>query len=149
VGMKKRNANSQLICQLSAVAAMSLVGSVQAADAFSENSKWMTGDWGGERTALIEKGYDFTLDYVGEVGANLKGGFNNDRTARYSDQFGLGAHLDLEKILGWKDTEFKVAITERSGRNISNDRISDPRAGTFSSSQEVWGRGQTWRLTQL
>ncbi|MCO6855654.1 carbohydrate porin, partial [Pseudomonas aeruginosa] len=35
------------------------------------------------------------------------------------------------------------------GKNLSNDRIGDPRAGHISSVQEVWGRGQTWRLTQL
>ncbi|MFJ4373037.1 carbohydrate porin [Pseudomonas japonica] len=120
-----------------------------SAGAFEPSSKWMSGDWGGTRTALLEQGYDFTLDYVGEVAGNLHGGYNDDRTARYSDQFALGMKLDLEKILGWQDAEFKLAITERSGRNLSNDRISDPRAGQFSSVQEVWGRGQTWRLTQL
>ncbi|OLS59149.1 carbohydrate porin [Pseudomonas putida] len=120
-----------------------------AAGAFESSSKWMTGDWGGTRTELLEKGYDFTLDYVGEAATNLHGGYNDDRTARYSDQFALGMKLDLQKILGWQDAEFKLAITERSGRNLSNDRISDPRAGQFSSVQEVWGRGQTWRLTQM
>ncbi len=136
---------------LGSLALLAVVGSsgAQAAEAFSSESKWMTGDWGGTRTELLEKGYDFTLDYVGEVAGNLHGGYNDDKTARYSDQFALGAHLDLEKIFGWKDTEFKLAITERSGRNLSNDRISDPRAGQFSSVQEVWGRGQTWRLTQM
>ncbi|WP_244657716.1 carbohydrate porin [Pseudomonas sp. CFBP 13602] len=129
--------------------ALSLAGSVHAAGAFTEESPWMTGDWGGARTELLEKGYDFSLEYVGEVGSNLDGGYNDDTTARYSDQFALGVKMDLEKILGWKDAEFKLAITERSGRNISNDRIGDPRAGTLSSSQEVWGRGQTWRLTQM
>ena len=121
----------------------------QAAGAFDPSSKWMSGDWGGTRTALLEQGYDFSLDYVGEVAGNLHGGYNDDRTARYSDQFALGMKLDLQKILGWHDAEFKLAITERSGRNLSNDRISDPRAGQFSSVQEVWGRGQTWRLTQM
>ncbi|MFW3899548.1 carbohydrate porin [Pseudomonas bharatica] len=120
-----------------------------AAGAFESSSKWMTGDWGGARTELLDKGYDFTLDYVGEAATNLHGGYNDDRTARYSDQFALGMKLDLQKILGWHDAEFKLAITERSGRNLSNDRISDPRAGQFSSVQEVWGRGQTWRLTQM
>ncbi|WP_425272640.1 carbohydrate porin [Pseudomonas coleopterorum] len=129
--------------------ALSLAGSVHAAGAFTEESPWMTGDWGGARTELLEKGYDFSLEYVGEVGSNLNGGYNDDTTARYSDQFALGVKMDLEKILGWNDAEFKLAITERSGRNISNDRIGDPRAGTLSSSQEVWGRGQTWRLTQM
>ncbi|WP_296253719.1 carbohydrate porin [Pseudomonas sp. UBA4194] len=131
------------------VGALSLASSVHAAGAFSEDSPWMTGDWGGLRTELLEKGYDLSLEYVGEVGSNLDGGYNDDTTARYSDQFALGVKMDLEKILGWNDAEFKLAITERSGRNISNDRIGDPRAGTLSSSQEVWGRGQTWRLTQM
>jgi porin len=40
-------------------------------------------------------------------------------------------------------------VTERNGNNLSNDRVSDPRAPQLSSVQEVWGRGQTWRLTQL
>ena len=145
--MEQRNR----IRTLGSLALLAVVGSsgAQAAEAFSSESKWMTGDWGGTRTELLDKGYDFTLDYVGEVAGNLNGGYNDDKTARYSDQFALGAHLDLEKIFGWHDTEFKLAITERSGRNLSNDRISDPRAGQFSSVQEVWGRGQTWRLTQM
>lgn len=146
--MKKKN-NAQLICQLSAVAAMMLAGSAHAADAFSADSKWMTGDWGGERTKLIEQGIDIKADFVGEMGANLHGGYNDDKTARWSQQFGLGVALDLEKLAGWGDTEAKIQFTRRDGRNISNDRIGDPRAGTLSSSQEVWGRGQTTRLTQL
>lgn len=131
------------------LAAFGVSCGAHAAGAFDPESKWMSGDWGGTRTELLDKGYDFSLDYVGEVAGNLKGGYNNDKTARYSDQFALGVKMDLEKILGWHDAEFKLAITERSGRNLSNDRISDPRAGQFSSVQEVWGRGQTWRLTQM
>ncbi|MGF6319351.1 carbohydrate-selective porin OprB [Pseudomonas frederiksbergensis] len=54
--MKKKN-NAQLICQLSALAMMTMAGSAHAADAFSADSQWMTGDWGGERTRLIEPRY--------------------------------------------------------------------------------------------
>ena len=75
----KKNNNAQLICQLSAVAAMMLAGNVHAADAFSADSEWMTGDWGGERTKLIEQGIDFKMDYAGEIGSNLHGGFDDDR----------------------------------------------------------------------
>jgi porin len=97
----------------------------------------MTGDWGGERTKLIEQGIDIN-DYVGEVGGNLHG-YNDDKTARYSDQFGLGVAGPAK--LGADNTQAKIQLTNRNGRNISNDRISDPRAGTLSSSQEVYGRG--------
>jgi len=141
----KRSLGLSPLALLVAVTSNSALG----AGAFGPSSKWMSGDWGGTRTELLEKGYDFTLDYVGEAATNLHGGYNDDRTARWSDQFALGMKLDLQKILGWNDAEFKLAITERSGRNLSNDRISDPRAGQFSSVQEVWGRGQTWRLTQM
>ena len=129
--------------------AMGLATCAQAAAAFDSESPWMLGDWNGTRSELAEKGYDFKLDYTGEMGSNLHGGYDHDRTARYSDQFGLGTHLDLQKILGWDDAELQLTITERNGNNISNDRINDPRVGGFTSAQEVWGRGQTWRLTQM
>jgi porin len=146
--MKMKN-KARLICQVSAAAALVLAGNAMADEAFSSDSKWMTGDWGGERTKLIEQGIDIKMDYVGEVGGNLHGGFNDDKTARYSDQFGLGAALDLQKLLGWDNTQAKIQLTNRNGENISNDRIGDPRAGTLSSSQEVYGRGHMVRLTQL
>jgi porin len=148
-GTARKAPKLRMLGQLTVLSALAVATSAHALDAFDVNSPWMSGDWGGARTDLLDKGYDFTLEYVGEVGSNLKGGYNDDTTARYSDQFALGVKFDLQKILGWHDAEAKVTITERSGRNISNDRIGDPRAGTFSSSQEVWGRGQTYRLTQL
>jgi len=147
--MKKQHNNTRLLCKLSAVAALVISANAMADDAFSADSKWMTGDWGGERTKLIEQGIDIKADYVGEVGANLSGGYNNDKTARYADQFGLGVAFDLQKLLGWDNTQAKVELTNRNGQNISNDRVGDPRAGTLSSSQEVYGRGHMVRLTQL
>lgn len=112
-------------------------------------SPWATGDWGGTRSQLLDKGYDFTLDYTGEAATNLHGGYDHDSTARYTAQWALGTHLDLQKIFGWNAADFKLTITERNGNNLSNDRIGDPRTGQLSSVQEVWGRGQTWRLTQM
>ena len=148
--MTNRMTRTRLACQLSAIVALSLgASSVYADEAFSADSKWMTGDWGGERTKLIEQGIDIKADYVGEVGANLHGGYNDDKTARYSDQFGLGVALDLQKLWGWDNTQAKIQLTNRNGQTISNDRVGDPRAGTLSSSQEVYGRGHMVRLTQL
>jgi porin len=150
--MKKVKNNSlnqfRLIGGLSVLGALTLSGSAFALEPF-DASEHMTGDWGGARKELHDKGYDFNLEYVGEMGANVKGGYDTDKTARYADQFAIGTQIDLDKVFGWKDAEFKLTVTERSGRNISNDRLGDPRTGTLSSSQEVWGRGQTWRLTQM
>jgi porin len=119
------------------------------ASAADPSSQWGTGDWGGVRSELLEQGVDVIVGYVGEAATNVHGGYNHDRTARYTAQWALGTHLDLRKLLGWDDAEFQLLVTERNGNNLSNDRISDPRAPQLSSVQEVWGRGQTWRLTQM
>ncbi|WP_437882421.1 carbohydrate porin [Pseudomonas sp. LRF_L74] len=128
-----------------------MLGSTQAsaANAFASDSHWMLGDWNGMRSELAEEGIDFNFDYVGEIGSNLGGGYNSDRTARYSDQYTIGAHFDLQRLFGWHEAEFQFAINNRNGDNISGDRVGDPRVGTLSSSQEVWGRGSHWRMTQL
>jgi porin len=119
------------------------------ASAADPSSQWGTGDWGGSRSELLEQGVDVIVGYVGEGATNVHGGYNHDRTARYTAQWALGTHLDLQKLLGWNDAEFQLLVTERNGNNLSNERVSDPRAPQLSSVQEVWGRGQTWRLTQM
>lgn len=115
--------------------------------AHADNSPYMLGDWNGERSALQEKGYDFSFGYTGELGNVLHSSQTSGHDTEYADQFSFGTHFDLNKILGWQDTEAQITITERNGRNISNR--SDALEGQLSSSQEVWGRGQTWRLTDL
>ncbi|WP_046786239.1 carbohydrate porin [Pseudomonas putida] len=131
------------------LAALACTSTAHAAEPFASDSVWALGDWSGARSELAQQGVDFEFAYVGEIGANLGGGYNNDRTARYSDQYSLGARLDLEKLLGWHAARFQLTVANRNGDNISNDRVGDPRVGTLSSSQEVWGRGSHWRMTQL
>ena len=55
--------------------------------------------------------------------------------------------MDLSKILGWQDTEAQITLTYRDGQSLSEH--SPALAGHISSAQEVWGREQTWRLTDL
>lgn len=116
---------------------------------FAIDSPYMLGDWGGMRSDLKNEGVDFQIGYTGEGASNFSGGSHSSTTARYADQWAFGMNLDLEKLLNLSDTEFQVTITNRNGRNLSDDAISDPRSGSLSSSQEVYGRGQTTRLTQL
>ncbi|CAM4485732.1 TPA: carbohydrate porin [Klebsiella aerogenes] len=120
----------------------------QAADAFSTGSPWMLGGWGGVRSDLQQNGVSFQAGYTMESASNLAGGYHTSTTARYSDQWAFGVNLDLEKLLNWQDAEFQMTITDRNGQNLS-DQIADPRTGMLSSVQEVYGRGQTWRLTQF
>lgn len=117
---------------------------------FSPTAKNMTGEWGGVRTDLRQHGYDFTLEYSAMTATNISGGYDRDKTLRYSDQYILGVDMDLEKILGIRDGEFKASVNNRNGRDLTQDRLQDPRAPVIGSGvQSNYGRGQTWHATQF
>ena len=141
-----------------AAALTSIVSSMTFAagnSAFSAESQWMLGDWNGQRTELQNKGYDFNFGYGGELATLLDSKYASSHGTEYADQFVIGAHLDLEKIAGWADTEAQINITERNGRSLSqtsdalNGQSTGVDNGHLSATQEVWGRGQTWRLTDF
>ncbi len=119
-----------------------------ANEPWSQDRQWLLGDWGGERQQLEQKGYKFTFSFMNETAQNISGGFNDNSINANANQFTFGTQFDLNKIAGWKDTQASLVITKREGNAISPERISDPRASQFSSVQEIYGRGQSWRLTQ-
>jgi porin len=104
---------------------------------------WLLGDWGGYRTRLQQDGVDLQLGYTSEIAINTQGG--TDKKARYTDQWTFGTTLDLDRLLGLHDARFQITFTDRNGRNLSDDA----HLGTLQQVQEVFGRGQTWRLTQF
>jgi porin len=103
----------------------------------------LTGDWGGLRTKLEQAGVDLEFNYTTETAYNATGGSND--LLRYTDQLAFSGAFDLDRLLDLHDAEFKLAITKRDGRNLSDDA----ELGTLQEVQEVYGRGQIWRLTQL
>jgi hypothetical protein len=38
----------------------------------------------------------------------------------YTGQLALGTHFDLNKILGWQDTEAQITVTYRDGQSFLN-----------------------------
>ncbi len=88
----------------------------------------LTGDWGGARTALKNKGIEITLDYIGEVLGVLSGGI--ERRASYEGRFELSVDTDLEKLIGWTGgtTHFTVFNIHDGGRNAAANvgSIADP-----------------------
>jgi porin len=103
----------------------------------------LTGDWGGFRSRVEQAGIDPEFNYTSEVAYNARGG--TDDLVRYTDQLTFSSAFDLDRLTGLHDAEFKLAITKRNGRNLSDDA----HLGTLQQVQEVYGRGQAWRLTQF
>jgi len=104
---------------------------------------WLLGDWGGARTRWRDRGIDFQFGYTNELAYNAAGGIDNK--ARYADQYSAGVTLDLQKLIGIPSAQFQVTLTERTG----HDLVEDAELGTLQLVQEVFGRGQTIRLTQF
>lgn len=123
-----------------AIACLGFAGaSVHAQDA--SGSKYLFGDWGGERTRLADEGITFDLGYGFEAAHNYSGG--DREITRYTDQWKFGASFDLGKLWNWQGAKFNIMVTDRNGRDIG----ADANIGNNQLIQEVYGRGQTWHLT--
>ncbi|WP_458068535.1 carbohydrate porin [Rhodanobacter sp. BL-MT-08] len=106
-------------------------------------SPYLFGDWNGERTRLADEGVTFNLGYGGEAAHNFTGGTRS--LTRYTDQWVGGVAADLGKLWGWQGATFRMTITDRNGRNLG----ADANIGNNQLIQEVYGRGQTWLLTEF
>ena len=100
------------------LAGLAFAGTAHADDNVS-NSKYLFGDWGGERTRLEDKGITFDFGYGFEAAHNYSGGDRN--ITRYTDQWKFGASFDLQKLWGWDGAKFNVMITDRNGHDIGAD----------------------------
>ena len=148
-----RTAQRQLNAAVVSAAILLSANGAHAADLVTKDSQigddgtasvpWLLGDWGGARTDLQHFGIDLQLGYVSETAHNAQGGVK--KLTDYTDQWTFGTTLDLDRLLGAHDAQFQITFTDRNGRNLSDDA----GLGTLQQVQEVFGRGQTWRLTQF
>lgn len=113
------------------------------------SSQWMLGDWGGLRTELENKGYKINMSYRNDSAYNINGGYNKDHEFVFADQYAFTLNMDLDKIMGVSDANFVTTFTDRNGKDLTAERLIDTRQGQLGSSQNVFGRGNVTRLTQL
>lgn len=102
----------------------------------------LAGNWFGIKPALDNAGVALTGRYSSEAAANYAGGQRGKIVE--TGQLDLGVRLDMRKIAGIGGT-FQATVTWRRGDELG----AHAGLGTLQQVQEVWGRGQTWRLTQF
>jgi porin len=100
-------------------------------------------DWDGLRSELRGDGIDFRVGYISETATNVQGG--DKELWRYADQWTFAATLDLQKLIGLDQAQFRITITDRNGRNLSADAHLDD----LQQVQETYGNNETWYLTQF
>lgn len=109
----------------------------------SDAPETLTGEWGGLRTSLRDDGIDLTASYVSETAANVSGGAR--KRVRETGQFSFGATVDTDKLVGLPGGKLQATITYRRGKDLG----AAAGLGVLQQVQEVYGRGQTWRVTQF
>jgi porin len=84
----------------------------------SDYNHTLSGDWGGQRTALAESGVDIGLVYTADVMSNLSGGVNEDTD--YLGNIDFTATLDGEKLYGLQGSEIFLYVLNNHGANFNN-----------------------------
>lgn len=87
------------------------------------DSSYFTKDWGGARTKLSDKGFDFHMEYTGGVFQNVSGGIKEG--AAYNGLLNTGLIIDLEKLAGWSGLSFHVNTLWIHGKDGSGEFIGD------------------------
>ena len=97
----------------------------------------LTGDWGGQRSALAARGLDLRLNYTADLLGNLSGGIRRGWT--YQGLAEIGVDLDFERALGWQGARAHVSVLQIHGPSL-NDRY----VGAFATLSSIDAR-PAWR----
>ncbi len=104
------------------------------------SGRYLTGDWGGQRQVLEQKGVEFFGYYNAIVASNVSGGLSSGKDA--AGDLYIGVNVDFGKLRGWDGWHFTLSGIDRHGNSIDNDV-----GGIYSVMQLVGG--QTYFLYNL
>ncbi|GGF41738.1 porin [Aliidongia dinghuensis] len=121
------------------LAVATAVGLAPPASAQTVTNPTALTDFGNQ---LLEDGIFFRGHYVGEGAANPSGGLS--QSSRYTGQVDIGADFDMGKIANLGNSAIHLTFSDRHGQNLAAKDI-----GNSISVQEVYGGGQTYKLTEL
>jgi porin len=120
--------------------AFALLAEMASSRMVTAGTDWQDGDQvfsGERRSELASRGYTFFASYNAIVANNVSGGIHQD--SDYAQDIYFGTELDLERLLGWSGTTFRLTGIDRAGNSIDGD------VGSIYSVMQLVG-GQTYFL---
>lgn len=121
-----RNATFLAATSLAFAAALPATGQdAPTSPAFSSWFQWdnATGDWGGARTRLEDRGIDFALNFTGDLLGNPEGGL--DQATAFAYMAYGSVTLDFEKLGVVPGLSFYIAAAAPGGHDLSGDDIGN------------------------
>ena len=96
---------------------------------------YVSGNWGGLRKTLRDKGIDPFVYWTGIVSGNPVGGAKPGHTTAVDD-FYMGVNLDLSKFTSWRGATVTISGVNRDGRGLTNNYVQSQ----YNSQQSVGGQ---------
>jgi len=97
--------------------------------------QYLFGDWGGERSALAEKGITFDFFYITDMQANPSGGLQ--QTYAGWERTRGTIHIDFDKMIQWQGLSFHSTGLWQSGRNLGG------KIGTLANPSDLVSQHST------
>jgi porin len=92
-----------------------------AAEAPDWNADTLTGDWGGARTKLSERGVTLEIVLKADVLSNLSGGLK--RGTKYMDNWDFKLKADADKLWGWNNTTAFLQLISNHGGKLNATHV--------------------------
>src|SRR3990172_10680531 len=92
-----------------------------AAEGPDWNADTLTGDWGGVRTNMAERGVTLEIVLKADVLSNRSGGLK--RGTRYMDNWDFKLKADADKLWGWSNTTAFVQIISNHGGKLNGTHV--------------------------
>jgi porin len=105
-------------------------------------SDHLTGDWGGLRTKLVDRGVHLQAGYIGEVIGNVSGGLRTG--AIYEGLLEVGVRVDTEKAGLWKNGTFQISSLFPHGPGFSERYVGDLLTASNIEAYESWRLYDLW-----
>ncbi|HEX7860051.1 MAG TPA: carbohydrate porin [Verrucomicrobiae bacterium] len=102
----------------------------------------LTGDWGGTRTKLLDRGVHLQAGYIGEVIGNASGGLK--RGAVYEGLFEAAVKLDTRKAGWWEGGTFQISTLFPHGKGFSQEYVGDLLTASNIEAYESWRLYDLW-----
>jgi porin len=130
-------------CRLAGLMAAGLVASnIAMADDMPEwGAETLSGDWGGVRSSLYERGLDIGLTHKSDLLANVSGGVSRGGVVLMNSEVALG--LDMDKLTGWSGGSTFIQYHVQHGNQSINNYV-----GSFAGVDNIETGTSTGQLYQ-
>ena len=111
------------------------------------NRKEFTGDWGGVRSRLDEKGFTLEINFAGDLMRNVAGGIEQGTAFLENIDFKLLIHT--ETLIGWSGSDILVSGLQNNGKSISSyvgdvEGVDNIEAQRTIRLYEAWLQQKLW-----